>query len=438
VISYHIIILAAGKGTRMRSPLPKVLHPLAGFPLIWHVLRLAESLNPMRITCVISPDLQDFFSGSPHRIILQDPPKGTGHAVEKALENAPDLADAPTLVLYGDTPLLTASTVQALLDLGGDMGLLTFRGPLPNPYGRVLCKDDGNAARIIESSDLSPAQKQNPDFPLNAGIMAFRGRILPNILPRLRPHNQQGEVYLTDTVALIDGDGGCVRPLSVAAEEVLGINTQQELQTAETVIQARLLKHHQDAGVIAGPSVVFSADTVLAPGTHVHPYVVFGPSVRVDEGAIIHSFSHLAGCAIERGATVGPFARLRPGTIVGEASHIGNFVELKAATLGKGVKAGHLSYLGDASIGDDCNIGAGTITCNYDGTHKHKTILESGVFVGSHSALVAPVTVHQGAYLGAGSVITQDVPKDTLAITRPALTTVPHWSQRRKKDTPSS
>ena len=422
----------------MRSPLPKVLHPLAGFPLIWHVLRLAESLNPMRITCVISPDLQDFFSGSPHRVILQDPPKGTGHAVQSALENAPDLAQAPTLVLYGDTPLLTLGTVQALLALGGDMGLLTFRASLPNPYGRVLCRDDGTATRIIESSDLSPDQKQNPDLPLNAGIMAFRGGILPDVLSHLRPHNQQGEIYLTDTVVLIDGKGGHVRPLSVVAEEVLGINTQQELQTAETVIQARLLKHHQDVGVMAGSSVVFSADTVLAPGTQVHPYVVFGPNVHIHEGVTIHSFSHLTGCVIERGATVGPFARLRPGTIVGEASHIGNFVELKAATLGKGVKAGHLSYLGDASIGDGCNIGAGTITCNYDGTHKYKTTLESGVFVGSHSALVAPVTLHQGAYLGAGSVITKDVPKDTLAITRPPLTTVPHWSQRRKKDTPAS
>lgn len=422
----------------MRSPLPKVLHPLAGFPLIWHVLRLAESLRPLQITCVISPELQDFFSGTPHRVIVQDPPKGTGHAVQTALAGAADLAQAPTLVLYGDTPLLTQGTVQALLDLGGDMGLLTFRAPLPNPYGRVVCRDDGTVSRIIESSDLSPEQKHNPDFPLNAGIMAFAGGILPNLLPRLQAHNQQGEVYLTDTVALIDADGGCVRPLSVPAEEVLGINTQQELQTAETILQARLLKHHQEAGVMAGSSVVFAADTVLAPGTQIHPNVVFGPGVRVDAGAVIHSFSHLTGCVIQGGATVGPFARLRFGTTVGQDSHIGNFVELKAATLGKGVKAGHLSYLGDADIGDDCNIGAGTITCNYDGTHKHKTTLESGVFVGSHSALVAPVTLHQGAYLGAGSVITQNIPSDTLAITRAPLTTVPHWSQRRHKDKPPS
>ena len=437
MIPYHIIILAAGKGTRMRSPLPKVLHPLAGFPLIWHVLRLAESLGPKGITCVISQDLQDFFSDSPHRVILQDPPKGTGHAVQQALAAAADLAQAPTLVLYGDTPLLTMGTVQALLALDGDMGLLTFRAPLPNPYGRVLCKDDGTVSRIIESSDLSPEQKQNPDFPLNAGIMAFRAGVLPKVLPDLRPQNQQGEVYLTDTVAVLDAQGGRVRPLSVPAEEVLGVNTQQELQAVETIMQARLLKHHQDAGVMAGSSVIFAADTVLAAGSQVHPYVVFGRGVRVDEGAVIHSFSHLTGCVIQRAATVGPFARLRFGTTVGEDAHIGNFVELKAATLGKGVKAGHLSYLGDANIGDNCNIGAGTITCNYDGTHKHKTTLESGVFVGSHSALVAPVTVHQGAYLGAGSVITKDVPKDTLAITRPALTTVPRWSQRRKKHTPS-
>jgi bifunctional UDP-N-acetylglucosamine pyrophosphorylase/glucosamine-1-phosphate N-acetyltransferase len=315
---------------------------------------------------------------------------------------------------------------------------LTFQAPLPNPYGRVIVKDDGRVSQIIEASDLSEDQKQNPTFPLNAGIMAFQGGVLPRILPHLRPHNAQGELYLTDTVALIDAAGGDVHHRSAPAEEVLGINTQRELQAAEAVMQDRLLKKHQDAGVMAGPSVVFSADTVLAPGTHIHPNVVFGPGVRIEEGAVIHSFSHLSGCTIQSGASVGPFARIRPQTVVGPACHIGNFVELKAATLGTGVKAGHLSYLGDASIGDHCNIGAGTITCNYDGTHKHKTTLESGVFVGSHTALVAPVTIHENAYLGAGSVFTDDVAKDTLALTRTPLTTIPDWSTRRKKKNPSA
>jgi bifunctional UDP-N-acetylglucosamine pyrophosphorylase/glucosamine-1-phosphate N-acetyltransferase len=433
VTPYHIILLAAGKGTRMRSPLPKVLHPLAGFPLIWHVLRLAESLNPARVTCVISPDLVDFFSNSPHHRVIQDPPRGTGHAVQKALEDSKDIAELPTLVLYGDTPLLTLNTVHGLLNVEADMGLLTFQAPLPNPYGRVIVKNDGHVSQIIEASDLSESQKQNPHFPLNAGIMAFKGGVLPRILPHLRPHNAQGELYLTDTVALIDGEGGSVHPLSANAEEVLGINTQTELQTAEAVMQARLLKQHQDNGVIVGPSVIFSADTALSPGSHIHPLVVFGPGVKIEERAVIHSFSHLSGCTIQSGASIGPFARIRPQTVVGPSCHIGNFVELKASTLGTGVKAGHLSYLGDATIGDHCNIGAGTITCNYDGTKKHKTTLESGVFVGSHTALVAPVTLHKDAYLGAGSVITDSVPQDTLALTRSPLKTISQWSKRRKK-----
>ena len=413
--------------------MPKVLHPLAGFPIIWYVEHLAIALSPAKITFVISDDLKQYFANSPHRIITQPYQGGTGHAVQSALENSGELQEYRTLVLYGDTPLLLQSQVQELLNINSDMAIMTFHAPLPNGYGRVILDSNNNAKEIIEFKDLPPSEQANDSIPLNAGIMAFAGGVLPKYLPSLSKNNQQGELYLTDIVSLTNSGGGLVKHLSVPKTSVFGINTQAELQTAENILQERLLRQHQENGVIAGQNVVFTADTKISSGCMIEPFVVFGRNVTLENGVVIRSFSHLTECTIKKNATIGPFARIRPKTVVGEDCHIGNFVELKAAKLGRNVKAGHLSYLGDTTIGDNCNVGAGTITCNYDGMNKHQTTIGNDVFVGSNTALVAPINIGDTAYIGAGSVITTSVPADTLAVTRAPTKIINNWSKRNKK-----
>jgi bifunctional UDP-N-acetylglucosamine pyrophosphorylase / glucosamine-1-phosphate N-acetyltransferase len=423
---FAAIVLAAGDGTRLNSALPKVLHEIAGQPMIRHVL---EALAPLRphATVVVIGSAADSVAGAVAgcRTAIQAPPRGTGDAVRIAL---PALADAigdvdDVLVLYGDTPLLRSETVAALLDArraatAGAVAIAGFRQAPPNPYGRLVLDPDGGAARIVEARDANAAELAIELC--NGGIMAIDSRCAATLVDRIGNDNAKREFYLTDIVAIARADGlpCCVAELPAA--ELLGVNTRAELAAAEALMQQRLRRCAMDEGatLIAPETVFLCADTRLGRDVVVEPNVVFGPGVSVADNARIRSFSHIEGAAIGDGAIVGPFARLRPGAVLEADVHVGNFVEVKATRLGAGVKASHLSYLGDSDIGAGTNIGAGTITCNYDGFSKFRTIIGERAFIGSNTALVAPVTVGDGAYVATGSVITADVPADALTIAR--------------------
>jgi len=416
------VILAAGLGSRMKSGRPKALHPLGGRPLLAHVIATAAAVFD-RLVLVLGPELRGREAAfAPHPVVFQEERLGTGDAARRAL---PLLSpDTLVSVLYADTPLLTAETLTALRRLAEapetGAALLAMRPPagLAHAYGRLLLDAAGTVVRIIEAADLEGAER---DLPLcNAGGLTARAADLARWLSALRPDNAKGEYYLTDAVALAAAEGRPVRFLEVPAEECHGINTQADLAAAEALLQRRLRSAALAAGVIMpAPETVFlAADTELSPGVSIAPFVVFGPGVRVEAEAEIRSFSHLEGCHVGARAVIGPHARLRPGTVVEREAHVGNFVELKAARLGRRAKANHLAYLGDAEIGEGANIGAGTITCNYDGQAKHRTLIGAHAFIGSDTALVAPVRIGAGAIIGAGSVITEDVAPDALAIAR--------------------
>jgi bifunctional UDP-N-acetylglucosamine pyrophosphorylase / glucosamine-1-phosphate N-acetyltransferase len=426
--SLNILILAAGKGTRMRSALPKVLHPLAGFPLIWHVRRTAEALAPQALVGIIGPE-QEMDPVAvlfhPWPVAVQAERLGTGHAVQTGVAALPadTASDSLTVVLYGDTPLLQADIIRGMADrlLAVPAAALCVLGfhtaDSTAAYGRLETAQ-GQVQAIVEYADASPAQRALTLC--NSGVMVFRHGALLQLLPLLENTNSKGEYYLTDTVRHARALGLECLVAETASDAVLGVNSRAELAVLEGLLQARLRQRHLDAGVtlLAPDTVTFAADTVLAADVLIEPHVFFGPGVTVDTGVTIRGFSHIEGAAIGAGCVVGPFARLRPGTVLAEDVRIGNFVETKAARLGTGAKANHLSYLGDADIGAHSNIGAGTITCNYDGVRKSRTVLGEGVFVGSNTALVAPVTIGDGALIGAGSVITRDVEPGALALSR--------------------
>ncbi len=413
------IILAAGLGTRMRSTRPKVMHPLAGRPMIRHLLAACEARFG-RIVVVIGPDMPELEKTvAPHGVAVQRERLGTGHA---ALQAAPLLGghDGDVAVLYGDNPLVSEATIGRLLAARAeaDLVLLAMRPSDPGRYGRVVTGADGMVERIVEWADADEAERAIGLC--NAGVVCARGPDLMRWLAAVKNDNAKGEFYLTDVVALARAEGLRVRAVEAPEAELRGINSRAELAAAEAVLQGQLRAAALDAGVtMQAPESVFLAyDTRLAADVVLEPHIVFGPGVTVEEGATIRAFSHLEGCVVKRDAIIGPYARLRPGTVVEPRAHVGNFVELKATTLGPGAKANHLSYLGDASIGAGANIGAGTITCNYDGVNKHRTEIGEGAFIGSDTALVAPVKVGARALVGAGSVITADVPDDALAIAR--------------------
>lgn len=413
------IILAAGLGTRMRSTRPKVMHPLAGRPMIRHLLAACEARFG-RIVVVVGPDMPELEKTvAPHGVAVQRERLGTGHA---ALQAAPLLGghDGDVAVLYGDNPLVSEATIGRLLAARAeaDLVLLAMRPSDPGRYGRVVTGADGMVERIVEWADADEAERAIGLC--NAGVVCARGPDLMRWLAAVRNDNAKGEFYLTDVVALARAEGLRVRAVEAPEAELRGINSRAELAAAEAVLQGQLRAAALDAGVtMQAPESVFLAyDTRLAADVVLEPHIVFGPGVTVEEGATIRAFSHLEGCVVKRDAIIGPYARLRPGTVVEPRAHVGNFVELKATTLGPGAKANHLSYLGDASIGAGANIGAGTITCNYDGVNKHRTEIGEGAFIGSDTALVAPVKVGARALVGAGSVITADVPDDALAIAR--------------------
>ncbi|MBV9785514.1 MAG: bifunctional UDP-N-acetylglucosamine diphosphorylase/glucosamine-1-phosphate N-acetyltransferase GlmU, partial [Acidisphaera sp.] len=410
------IVLAAGLGTRMRSAVPKALHPIAGRPMLCHLLASCAEIFD-RVVVVVGPDMAAVAAAAaPHATVVQQERRGTAHA---ALQAAPLFGDGEVAVLYADNPLIRPETLAGLLRREGDAGLvlLAMRPPDPGPYGRVILRGD-HVERIVEAADANAAERAVGLC--NAGVLCAAASDMARWLRRVGCDNAKGEFYLTDVVTIAAAEGIRVAAIEAPWEELRGINARAELAEAEATVQRRLRMAAMEAGVtMLAPETVFLAhDTVLAPDVTLGPYVVFGPGVSVEQGAEIRAFSHLEGCVVGRGAIVGPFARLRPGSVLGEAAHVGNFVELKATSLGAGAKANHLAYLGDAEIGAGSNIGAGTITCNYDGFAKHRTRIGARAFVGSDSVLVAPVTVGDGAFVAAGSVITEDVAADAMAFGR--------------------
>ena len=425
---FAAIILAAGSGTRMKSAMPKVMHLIAGHPMIAHLLRVLEPLRPTTTVVVIGPQMDDVArTVAPAQTVVQDPPLGTGDAVRAALmalesRLAPQGVIDEVLVLYGDTPLLRSETLSRLLqerrNASAAVIVSGMRPADPAPYGRFVLGPDGGLERIVEAADTS--EEERAIGLVNGGIMAIDARHADELIEALDRDNAKGEFYLSDIVRIARRQGLVCGAVELPAEELIGINTRAELAEAEALMQWRLRRAAMDFGVtlVAPETVYLNADTQFGRDVIVEPNVTFGPGVTVEEGAWIRSFSYLEGAAVGASAIVGPFARLRPGAVLEDDVHIGNFVEVKAARLGAGAKANHLSYIGDAEVGARTNIGAGTITCNYDGFNKHLTTIGEGVFIGSNTALVAPVTVGDGAIVAAGSVVTREVPANALTIAR--------------------
>ena len=422
------VVLAAGMGSRMRSAQPKALHRIAGRPMLRHLLDAAEDVFD-RIVVVVGPGMAALEAvAAPHPTVVQHERRGTAHAARLA---EAFFGDGDVAILYADNPLILPETLRRLRVAregggreGAGLALLALRPADPGRYGRVI-ETDGRVDRIVEWADATAAERAVTLC--NAGALCGPAEAMRRWLAAVRPDNAQGEYYLTDVVALARAEGARVVAVEAPESELAGINSRAELARAEATVQARLRAAAMEAGVtMTDPASVFlCADTVLAPDVTIAPNVVFGPGVRVEAGAEIRAFSHLEGCHVGPGCLVGPFARLRPGTVLGAEVHIGNFVELKAARMGDGAKASHLTYLGDVSVGEAANIGAGTITCNYDGANKHRTEIGARAFIGSDTALVAPVRVGAGAVTAAGSVITEDVPDDALAIARGRQTNKP-------------
>jgi bifunctional UDP-N-acetylglucosamine pyrophosphorylase/glucosamine-1-phosphate N-acetyltransferase len=421
----------------MRSALPKVLHRVGGRTLIGHVLEAAKTGGATALDVVIGPERDDVAAEVEKRapsagVHVQRERLGTAHAVlsaKAALANGNDL-----IVAFGDTPLVRAETFAMLGDALKEaaVAVLGFRPGDPHGYGRLVEKD-GNLIAIREEKDASELEKKITLC--NAGIMAFSGKHALSLIEAIENRNAKGEYYLTDAVALARTRNLNVAVREAPEEEVMGINDRTQLAQAEAELQKRMREQAMESGVtlVAPETVFFSADTKLGKDVTVEPNVVFGPAVVVKDGATIRAFSHLEGAEVGEGAVVGPYARLRPGTKLGAKTKIGNFVEVKAATFGDGAKANHLSYVGDASVGANANIGAGTITCNYDGYDKHNTEIGEGAFIGSNSALVAPVKVGKGAYVGTGSVVTEDVPADALAVARGRQAVKEGWAADQRK-----
>jgi bifunctional UDP-N-acetylglucosamine pyrophosphorylase / glucosamine-1-phosphate N-acetyltransferase len=430
------IVLAAGEGTRMRSAQPKVLHSIAGRSLLAHVLAAIAAAKIDATAIVVGPG-QEAVATEARRVLpgaecfVQRQRRGTAHAVlaaRPAIERRLD----DIIVVYGDTPLIRAATLtrlRAALAAGAAVAVLAFRPADPTGYGRLVVAD-GKLIAIREEPDASAAEKSISLC--NGGIMALAGAHALAILERIADRNRKKEFYLTDAVGIARSRKLDAVAVEVEEDDVRGINTKSQLAEAEAVAQQRMRQAALDAGVtfVAPQTVFLCADTKFGKDVVVEPYVVFGEKVTVEDGAIIHSFSHLAGAHVGKGASVGPFARLRPGTRLGDGARIGNFVEVKAALVEAGAKANHLSYIGDASVGAGANVGAGTITCNYDGREKHHTEIGKGAFIGSNTALVAPVRVGEGAYIGSGSVITDDVPDGALALGRGRQVIKEGWASR--------
>ncbi|VUD73571.1 bifunctional UDP-N-acetylglucosamine diphosphorylase/glucosamine-1-phosphate N-acetyltransferase GlmU [Methylobacterium symbioticum] len=435
--SLTTVVLAAGKGTRMRSALPKVLHRLAGRSMLGHVLAAAQEAGADHIAVVVEPGRADVAAEIAReapgaRIFGQAERLGPAPAVLCAREALG--AGGDVVVAFGGTPLITGATLARLrapLRDGAMVAVLAFESADPSGYGRVLT-EGGRVLAIREEKDASAAERQVRLC--NAGLMALSGAHALDLLTRIGNDNAAGEYYLPDAVALAVADGYAVAMVPVAEEEAHGVNDRVQLSLAEAVIQGRLRRAALLGGatLVAPDTVFLSYDTVLGQDVLVEPHVVFDTGVTVGDGCVVHAFAHLKDVRLEEAVSIGPFVRLRGGAVLEAGAAIGNFVEMKNARLGPGAKAAHLTYLGDAEVGAKANIGAGTITCNYDGVNKHRTTIGAGAFIGSNSALVAPVTVGAGAYVASGSVITDDVPEGALAIARGRQAVRTGWAETKR------
>jgi bifunctional UDP-N-acetylglucosamine pyrophosphorylase/glucosamine-1-phosphate N-acetyltransferase len=452
--SVHVVILAAGKGTRMKSQLPKVLHPVNGVPLLNRVLAAAAGVSPASAVLVLghrSELIEQHVGAAPGRaFVIQEPQLGTGHALAQAL---PFLADAQgdVLLLYGDVPLLTTKTMRDLLAehraTDAALTVLTAKVARPYGYGRIV-RQDGELVRIVEERDATAAERGIDE--INAGIYVMALAPLPGAVATLAPQNAQGEYYLTDLVSIYRRRGLRVSTLMLSsADEIRGVNSRRDLAEVSAIVRNAKIEELMAAGVtVIDPATTYvesdaevGADTVLHPNVYLEGRTVVGTACEIQAGTrlvnatigdrvTIRNYCIITDSTVADGAVLGPFAHLRPGSVVEADAHVGNFVELKKTRLGRGSKASHLTYLGDAVIGDNVNIGAGTITCNYDGVKKHQTVIGDGAFIGSDSQLIAPVTVGKGAYVAAGSSITEDVPDEALGIARGRQVNKEGWKRK--------
>lgn len=452
----HVVVLAAGKGTRMKSRLPKVLHRAAGLPLVDHVLRAADAVAPASTVLVVGYQAADIRQALSHRrglrFALQEPQLGTGHALLQAERELAGAAGT-LLLLSGDVPLLRGETLAALVQTHRERAaaatVLTAQVERPDGYGRIV-RRDGRIAAIVEHKDASPEERALRE--INSGIYAFDLAPLFGALREIGSANAQGEYYLPDLVTVYRSRGLTVETMTVGdPREILGVNSRRELADVTSIMNRHRNEALMESGVTlvdpaavyVGPEVTVGPDTIIHPGVHLEGRTRIGSSCEIhsgvrivdstlDDGVVVNNFCLIVESSIARGARVGPFTHIRPQSAVGEEAHVGNFVELKKTSLGRGSKANHLAYLGDATIGERVNVGAGTITCNYDGTAKHPTFIEDGAFIGSDSQLVAPVRVGKGAYVAAGSSITEDVPAGSLAIARSKQVNKEGWVAKKK------
>ena len=454
-MTMDVIVLAAGKGTRMNSALPKVLQPLAGRPLLAHVLETARALQPAALHVVVGHGMEAVrtaFDDPDLHWVEQAEQRGTGHAVVQAL---PHLVGDLALILYGDVPMVRPQTLAGLQAAAGEgLSLLVAERADPGGYGRILRNAAGQVCGIVEERDATQAQRAIRE--VNTGLMAVSATLLRRYLPRLQPHNAQGEYYLTDLVALAVADGVAVHAVRTEEdEEVLGVNDRLQLAQVERVLQRRQAEALLRAGVtLADParldvrgSLVCGRDVFIDVNCVFEGCVHLGDGVRIGAHGVLRDcelaagvdvlpFCHLDGARVGPGARIGPYARLRPGADLGPRTHIGNFVEIKQSTVGEDSKINHLSYVGDAQVGRGVNVGAGTITCNYDGVEKHRTVIGDGAFIGSGTQLVAPITVGEGATLGAGTTLRKDAPAGQLTLGAERQLTLPHWRRPQSKPKP--
>jgi bifunctional UDP-N-acetylglucosamine pyrophosphorylase / glucosamine-1-phosphate N-acetyltransferase len=434
---FAVVILAAGQGTRMRSDTHKVLHPIAGRPLLLHLLDTVDALGADKRVVVVGKgreQVEAAILGRDATIAIQSEQKGTGHAVQQAAA-ALEGYDGPVIVLYGDTPFVEANTLRRMLDRldgGGGPGVVVLASSPADPlkYGRIILGEGDHIAKMVEYKDAT--EEERAVRLCNSGMMAVRTHDLFRWLDQVGNDNAAGEYYLPDIVNIAAAEGREAVVIEGDPYETAGVNSRAELAHLELEWQRRRREQVLDEGatLIDPESVWFAYDTKLGRDVTVEPHVVFGPGVQIADGATIHAFSHIEGAIIGAKASIGPFARIRPGTRLAEKTKVGNFVELKKANVAEGAKVNHLSYVGDASVGAQANVGAGTITCNYDGFGKHRTVIGAGAFIGSNTALVAPVTVGDGAMVGAGSVITRDVEPDSLAVERNEQKGIAGWARR--------
>jgi bifunctional UDP-N-acetylglucosamine pyrophosphorylase/glucosamine-1-phosphate N-acetyltransferase len=429
-----VIVLAAGMGTRMKSDQPKVMHPLAGRPMVQHLMDTVSGLSPDKVVVVVGPGMDQVAAAvAPAHTVVQAERLGTGHAVMQARAELADFT-GDVLVLYGDTPLITRETLDRMLaERRGPKDpavvVLGFKPHDPGHYGRLVVGAEGLKA-IVEWKEANDDQREIPLC--NSGVLAIDGKRLWSLAERITNDNAKGEYYLTDLVALARADGAACSFVLGHEEELLGINSRVELSAAEAIVQRRLRVQAMEGGatLVDAETVWFAWDTKLGRDVMVWPHVVFGPGVSVGDGVQIKGFCHFEQCRIEDGADVGPYARLRPGAEIGAKAHVGNFVEIKKAVVEDGAKVNHLTYIGDARVGAGANVGAGTITCNYDGFSKSFTDIGAGAFIGSNSSLVAPVKIGDGAIVGAGSVVTREVSPGALAVSRASQMELSGWADR--------